>query len=146
MQHTHHVIDMPTGAEIEFHDLTGRVRELIAGSGIRQGQVIVSALHTTCAVTVNENEPRLLQDIPDAMLRLVPKDAEYRHNDIEARGMPDEPRNAHAHVIAMLLGSSQTLSVVDGEPVLGTWQSILFVELDGPRRRRAGVQILGQAY
>lgn len=143
MQYSNHTIEITTGAEIEFHDVTGSIRELITRAGIRHGQVVVSALHTTCAITVNENEPRLLQDIPDVLTRLVPPAAEYLHNDIEARGMPDEPRNAHAHIIAMLLGSSQTLSVAEGDLALGTWQSVLFLELDGPRQRRAHVQLIG---
>ena len=105
----------------------------------------MTSQHTTAAITVNENEPRLLQDVQHFLTRLVPKDAEYLHNDIEARGMPDEPRNAHAHIAAMLLGATVTLGIHGGRLALGQYQSVLFVELDGPRSRQVGVQIGGLA-
>jgi secondary thiamine-phosphate synthase enzyme len=140
-----HVVEIETHAEREFHDLTPQLRGVISESGIRQGWVIVSSLHTTCAVILNENEPRLLGDIKGVLDRLAPKDAYYLHNDIFARNLPDEPLNAHSHIAAILLGASKALSLVDGALVLGTWQSVLFVELDGPRRRKVNVQIIGTA-
>lgn len=144
MSTSHHPLELETGAAMDVHDLTPRLRALVAASGVRHGQMLVSSRHTTAAVTVNENEPRLIEDLKCFLARLVPKDAGYLHNDIEARGMPDEPRNAHAHLAAMLLGHAQTVGVVDGELALGTWQSVLFVELDGPRPRTVSVQIVGE--
>jgi secondary thiamine-phosphate synthase enzyme len=73
--------------------------------------------------------------------RVAPKNDNHLHNDIEARGMPDEPRNAHAHIAAMLFGASQVVPVADGALALGTWPSALFVELDGPRRGTVSIQI-----
>lgn len=143
MKCINHVLEIETSAELEFYDLTPRLRALISASGIWQGWMIVSSLHTTCAVIVNENEPRLLEDIKGVLSRLVPKDAAYLHNDILARNMPDEPLNAHAHIASILLGVTQTLSVFEGAPTLGVWQSVLLVELDGPRQRKINVQIAG---
>lgn len=140
----HQLIAIETRTEREIHDLTPRLREVVAASGIRQGSVLVSSRHTTCAITINENEPRLLEDLKRALARLVPKGAGYLHDDIEARGLPDEPPNADAHLAAMLLGASQTVPVADGTLALGTWQSVLFVELDGPRRRTVSVLIAGE--
>lgn len=143
MKTLHRVIALETTAETEVHDLTPRLRQLLADTGVRDGYMMISARHTTCAITVNENEPRLIEDLKRFLARLVPKSDDYLHNDIEARGMPDEPRNAHAHIAAMLLGAAQVVPVVDGALGFGPWQSVLFVELDGPRRRTASIQIGG---
>ncbi len=143
MKTIHRVIELETTTESEIRDLTARLRQLLGDAGVRNGYLLVSSRHTTCAITINENEPRLIEDLKRFLARLVPKSDDYLHNDIEARGMPDEPRNAHAHIAAMLLGAAQVVPVVDGVLALGTWQSVLFVELDGPRRRTVSVQIGG---
>lgn len=142
MRCLHREIELATGAEVEVHDLTPHLRRLIAENGMHDGYLVVTARHTTCAIAVNENEPRLLDDMARVLARLVPKDGDYRYNDVEARGLPGEPRNAHAHIIATLLGATQTVPVVDGALALGTYPSVLFFELDGPRRRTVGVQIV----
>lgn len=143
MKNSHHIIELATDAEVKVYDLTPRLKELLAQCGVRHGYVLVTSRHTTAAITINENEPRLLEDVQHFLARLVPKDGDYRHNDIVARGLPDEPPNAHAHIAAMLLGTAQTVPVADGALQLGRYQSVLFVELDGPRRRNVGVQICG---
>ena len=102
-------------------------------------------LHTEAVTGLYDLTPQLLEDVQRFLARLVPKDADYLHNDIEARGMPDEPRNAHAHIAAMLLGATVTLGIHGGRLALGQYQSVLFVELDGPRSRQVGVQIGGLA-
>ncbi|HRQ06010.1 MAG TPA: YjbQ family protein [Nitrosomonas halophila] len=99
-----HDCDIETLAERSFHDLMPQLRKLVAEAGVRQGWMIISAMHTTGAIIVNENEPRLLEDIENVLDRLVPKHDDYLHNDIFARTMPDKPRNAHAHIASMLLG------------------------------------------
>jgi secondary thiamine-phosphate synthase enzyme len=74
----------------------------------------------------------------------VPAEADYKHNDIHLRDCPpDEPENAHSHLIALLLGASENIPAVDGELGLGRWQSLMLLELDGPRRRRVNLQIVG---
>lgn len=143
MKALYRLIELETGPGVEVRDLTPQLRSLLADSGVRHGQMVVASRHTTCAITVNENELRLIEDLKNVLARLVPQAGDYLHNDIQARGMPDEPRNAHSHIAAMLLGASQTIPVVDGRLALGTWQSVMFVELDGPRPRTAGVQITG---
>ena len=138
-------IEIETGGSFEVIDITARLREIIERAGIREGQVLITSLHTTVALTVNENEERLLKDMENFFLSVAPPQARYLHNDIHLRDCPpDEPENAHAHLIAMLLGNAEMLTVHDGAPVLGTWQSLLMVELDGPRRRRLAVQVLGE--
>ena len=79
------------------------------------------------------------------MTQLVPPRARYLHNDIHLRDCPpDEPENAHSHLAAMLLGSSEVIPVSAGRLVIGQYQSIMLVELDGPRERNVSVQICGE--
>ncbi len=141
MSITHHVLRLATASATGIYDITPQLRELIARERVDDGWLIVTSQHTTAAITVNENEPRLLEDVQRFLARLVPQDGAYLHNDIEARGMPDEPRNAHAHIGAMLLGATSTLGIHDGRLALGQYQSVLFVELDGPRQRQVSIQL-----
>lgn len=145
MRSVHHRLELTTGKGLSVHNLTEDVRSLVTASGIRDGLVTVTCRHTTTALAVNEDEERLLADIEAFFARLVPADARYLHNDIHLRDCPpDEPENAHAHLAALLLGASESIPLADGELLLGTWQSVLLVELDGPRRRGVGLQIIGE--
>jgi len=133
-----------TAAGICLHDITPFIREEVQASGVSDGIVVISSHHTTTAVTINENEPRLVEDVRVFLERLVPRQDKYFHNDIHLRDCPpDEPENAHSHIAAMLLGSSETVPISAGEPALGTWQSVMLVELDGPRERAVNLHILG---
>jgi secondary thiamine-phosphate synthase enzyme len=146
MQGLFREIGLRTGEGISVHDLTARVRETVAESGVREGMVVVSTPHTTCAVSVNENEERLLMDIAAFFPELVPPNRAWKHNDLHLRRdiPPDEPKNAHSHLIAMMIGHSATLAVHEGAPVLGRYQAVLMLELDGPRDRRCHIQVLGR--
>ena len=143
---------------IAFTDLNNICNEMISKRGIKNGQIIVHSRHTTTAVTINEYEERLVDDARQFLLKLVPPLYPYLHNDLHVRFPPDddrwkgtveewraqEPLNAHCHLIAMLLGQSVTVPICDGKMTLGTWQSILFVELDGERERTVGIQVSGE--
>lgn len=101
--------------------------------------------HTTTAIAINENEERLLVDIQHYLKRLAPPDAPYLHNDLHLRDVPpDEPENAHSHLMAITLSTSEVIPIVEGKLALGTYQSILFLDLDGPRQRTLFVQISGE--
>ncbi len=127
-----------------LHNITPGIREIINASGITEGIVAITSQHTTTAVTINEDEERLREDIRQYFEKLVPADRPYLHNDIHLRDCdPDEPENAHSHLIAMLLGSSESIAVQDGKLLLGQWQSLFMVELDGPRNRNISVQVVG---
>jgi secondary thiamine-phosphate synthase enzyme len=143
----HHWLDIQTHRCLELVDLTAQVRSLVSSSGIHNGQVLVFNHHTTTALAVNEYEPRLLEDIQNYLRRLAAPQETYLHNDLEKRpNIPaDEPRNAHAHLLAMTLHNSECLPIVAGELGLGTYQSILLIELDGPRQRQVLVQLSGAA-
>ncbi|MBI5937748.1 MAG: YjbQ family protein [Betaproteobacteria bacterium] len=145
MRIENHTLHVATFAGINLHDLTPDLRRLVADSHIRNGFVIVASRHSTTAITVNENEGRLLDDARAFFQHLVPAGGDYRHNDLHLLDVPPgEPRNAHSHILAMLLGGSETIPIADGELILGRWQSVLLAELDGPRERGVAVQIVGE--
>ena len=145
MQIKPYTVELSTGQGISLHDITGQIRSCVAGSGVQDGFVSVTSQHTTTALAINEHEPRLLEDIRAFLTRLVPPQERYLHNDIELRDCPpDEPRNAHSHLAAMLLGSSELIALRDGRLVLGQYQSVMLYELDGPRNRRVSVQVFGE--
>ena len=102
------------------------------------------AQHTTTALVINEAEERLMADIASFFRTLVPADDPWQHNDLHRRDVPaDEPRNAHSHLIALMLGSQLSVPIVGGRLGLGRYQSVMLVELDGPRPRQVLVQLLG---
>lgn len=145
MKSRHYELQLTTGADIALHDITSRIREFVNESGIRTGFVVVTSQHTTTALAINENEARLVEDVKAFLKRLIPPGDRYLHNDIHLRDCPpDEPENAHAHLAAMLLGSSESIAVHDGKLVLGQYQSVMLYELDGPRERKVSVQIVGE--
>ena len=137
-------IELETGSGIAIHDLMPQLRGAIQAAGIANGFVTVTSQHTTTALAINENEERLIEDIKVFLSRLIPADDRYLHNDLHLREVPpDEPENAHSHLAAMLLGSSEVVPIINGELVLGQYQSVMLYELDGPRRRRVSVQVYG---
>lgn len=171
--------DGPPRQDISVEDLTSTLNDLLKASGMQQGIIAVISRHTTTAITINEREKRLAQDMAKFFLELVPPDERsettkrqeqrrYFHNDIDQRPDGDEeaqrcrdngwdidhpnslqawrdqePINAHSHLLSMLLGSSESIPVVNGAMVIGQWQSVLLVDLDGPRDRTVGIQLMG---
>ena len=133
---------------MEFVDLTQRLREEIERSGLRTGRIHLQSLHTTLGLAVNENEPLLLTDFQHLLERLAPRDAQYEHDDFSRRLAiaVDEPVNGHAHCRQLLLTGFATLLVEEGDLVLGRWQSVFAVELDGPRHRQLAIQLDGEFF
>jgi octaprenyl-diphosphate synthase len=132
--------------DTEFIDITGRLRNEVRRSGLRTGRVHVQSLHTTVGLAVNENEPLLLRDFGNMLERFVPRGAGYEHDNFAQRfEIPvDEPVNGHAHCKQLLLTGFTTLLVEEGELLLGRWQSVFAVELDGPRQRELAIQLDGE--
>lgn len=122
--------ELSTEKRLELRDVTDRVASHVPVDA--DGTVTVTVRHTTAALTINEAESRLLTDFETALSELVP-DTGWEHDTIDD--------NADSHIRAMLVGPSVTVPVVDGELQLGTWQSILFVECDGPRQRTVSVVV-----
>src|SRR3979411_1745647 len=129
----------------EFVDITDRLRDEVRRAGMRIGRIHLQSLHTTLGLAVNENEPLLLKDFKSLLERLAPATASYEHDDFARRFdiAVDEPVNGHAHCRQLLLTGFATLLVEDGEIVLGQWQSVFAVELDGPRHRQLAIQLDG---
>lgn len=126
------VLAVETRRKTEFVDLTEALRGLAAESGIRRGLLRVFVPHTTAAVTLNEcADPDVRLDLAEALERMVPRQAAYRH----AEG------NAPAHVKASLMGAGETVFIEDGKLVLGTWQGVFLCEFDGPRKRKVWVRL-----
>jgi secondary thiamine-phosphate synthase enzyme len=141
MHHTIDSITLETVEPIQVVDITARVRERLAASGLRNGLATLISRHTTARVNLNESEAQLQRDMVTFLKRLVPRDGDYLHNlaPVDARD------NAHAHLLGLFVNASESIPVAGGELVMGSWQSIFFIELDGPRERRnVTLQFIGE--
>ena len=133
-------IRLETTEPLQLIDITDQVRATVAASGLRNGLVTLISRHTTAYVNLNERETQLQRDMVSFLKRFVPRDGDYRHNIAPV----DDRDNAHSHLLGLLMNASESIPVADGELLLGGWQSVFFVELDGPRPERSvTVQCLG---
>jgi secondary thiamine-phosphate synthase enzyme len=131
------LLRLETEGDGQIVDLTEGVLAVVRQSGVSQGLVSVFATGSTAAVTTMEYEPGGVQDLQAALERLVPRARDYAHNVLNA----DD--NAHAHLRASLVGPSETVPLVGGRLVLGTWQQLVLLDFDTrPRRREVHVQVL----
>lgn len=131
-------ISLKTHGKNDIHDITGSVQSQVSKSGIREGMACVFVVGSTGAVTTVEYEPGLVSDLQDAMERLYPRGIEYEHHRRWGDG------NGHSHVRASMIGPSLTVPVSGGALMLGTWQQIVFMELDvRARSRELIVQVVG---
>ena len=132
-------LELDTPGEVAILDVTERVAEVVRASGVRLGQALVFTTSSTSAVTVAEFEPGLVEeDLPAALERLFPRGLDYGHERRWRDG------NGHSHVRAAFLKPDLVVPVRDGRPFLGTWQQVVFVELDNkPRARRLAVHVWG---
>ena len=122
-----------TKTKREMIDLTARVTEIVASAGLAEGLCSVYTPHATAAIVVNENDdPNVCVDVLDCLDRLIPAGV-WRHDRVDA--------NAAAHIQSAILGPGETIPVHEGKLLLGTWQAVMLVELDGPRERRVVVTV-----
>ncbi len=138
-------IDVQSTTQVEFIDITDKVQEVVDASGIREGQVLVYAPHTTMGIAVNYNEPMLLQDFMRILYKLVPVDDQYSHDLFELRRtkLSDGRSNGHSHCKSLLLGISETIPVEKGKLLITARQSVFAVDFDGARKRDIIVQVIG---
>jgi len=130
----------------EFIDITEEVRNLITSSQVKNGFAVIFSRPTTAAIKINENEPLLLEDMARFLDKVASRNGYYKHNDFSLRTenmTEDECPNGHAHCQQLVLGSSETVPIVNGEIQVGRWQSIFLVELDRPRPREVLIQVMG---
>ncbi len=149
MKTFHHERHLRTTGGLQVTDITEDVAESVRESGIQNGIACVYSPHTTCSVRVNEFENGFLEDFATLLKKLVPSNEYYAHDDWDKRTENICPEdmdfgNGHAHCMSMLLGSAgESIPIRDGELGLGTWQRVLFLELDRERDRRWLVQVVG---
>ncbi len=127
------IIEVTTSRPEELVDITGDVAEIVRGRG--DGICLVSSMHSTGSIFVNENEKGLCKDVLEMLDRVVPADG-WAHDRID--------NNARAHLKSIIVGHSITVQVQDGKLLLGTWQQVFFIEFDGPRGRRVAVTFVGE--
>lgn len=134
-------LTVATNTPVMLIDLTKQIGEVLKRSAVSNGFTIVTTHHTTSAIRVNEPCEHLADDLVTFFEKLVPKKEIYQHNVNSTDGRP----NAHSHLLAWVMGASENIPVKDGVLQLGRWQSLFFVELDGPRpERNVTVTIVGE--
>lgn len=135
MKHyTKHII-LNSNESKEIFNITGQVESIVRDSGINEGLCLVNSMHTTSAIFINEDEAGLKQDLLHIIEKIVPDDLKYKHFG---------DNNAHSHLRSMLMGRGVTIAITNHRLDLGTWEQIIFLELDGPRNRKVLVKIIGE--
>ena len=140
-------INLTTDRGPSFINITGDVQNFIKDSGVKNGYAVVYSKHTTAAIKINEDEPLLIKDMEVFLESLASPDNHYHHNDFSIRTVnmtENEGPNGHAHCQNLLLGTSESIPIIDSELQLGQWQSIFFVELDTSRDRQVLIQVVGE--
>lgn len=132
-------VTVKTAARVVVVNVTAECREALSSVGIARGIAVLTVPHTTCGLCVNEDEPGLRRDLERLASHLVdlvkPPDG-FQHDRVDD--------NARAHLTAVLLGHSVTVPIAEGALVLGTWQSLFLLEIDGPRKRTLDMMFLGE--
>ena len=132
-------VSFRTRGEGDVVDITGEVERVVKKSGIKHGVVHVFAIGSTAAVSTIEYEPGLVEDLSATLERVAPRNAEYKHH------LRWGDYNGHSHIRATIIGPSLEVPVRNSELVLGTWQQIVFIELDvRSRSRRVVVTVMGE--
>ena|SRR3989338_9959702 len=142
----HKTVHLNTTKQFQIFPITRQVEQILFDSKVTSGLCTVFVPHSTASVRLNDNEPLLHQDFMKTIYRLVPLDISYGHDSFESRTQvsANERSNGHAHLKAMLCGSSETMPVIDGHLQLGQHQHVFFLEFDGPRQRYVQITIIGE--
>ena len=136
-------IVIQTSSSFSCHSITERIQSFLDTSQQLEGVVCASTKHTTTALIINEMEERLIMDLERWLEELAPPLQGYKHDDLHLReNIPeDEPKNAHSHMQALLLGNSISVPFKNGNLQLGQYQDVILVELDGPKERNVVISI-----
>lgn len=127
------IINVKTSQRTHLMDITKEVLEVVRKSGIIRGLAHVYSMHTTAAITINENaDPDVTRDISTALDKLIPWQDNYHHME----------GNSAAHLKTSLVGPSELIPIENGKLVLGTWQAVFFCDFDGPRHRKVHVTVM----
>ncbi len=134
-------IEVRTEERTDLVNLTDDIRSLVDTSGIVDGYVQVSSLHTTAGLFMNEWQDALLADIRSMLEGIVPRETYYKHND--PKHSDCDRSNADSHLRNVVLGHSLSVPISQGKLVLGQWQSVILAEFDGPNQRKVFMQVFG---
>ncbi|MGO9239357.1 MAG: secondary thiamine-phosphate synthase enzyme YjbQ [Bryobacteraceae bacterium] len=135
------IVDFITAERTQLMNITERINEIVRRSGISDGIVHLQSLHTTTGLAVGEWQDALLEDFKGFVEMVVARDAHYKHNDPAFSDC--ERHNADSHLKGSLFGQTLLLQVRNAALLLGTWQSLILAEFDGPRSRSIAVQVSG---
>ena len=126
------ILSVKTSERVDFIDITDELASQVQASGVVSGTVVIFVPHTTCGLTINESaDPDVAVDMKMQFSKMVPKENKFRHNE----------GNSDSHIKTSIVGSSETIFIEEGLPVLGTWQGLFLCEFDGPRTRRVYLKI-----
>lgn len=134
-------ITVKTHERTDLVNLSDDIREFVESTGVKDGYVQVSSLHTTAGLIVNEWQDALLADVKNLTESIVPRDTYYKHNDPEFSDC--DRHNADSHLRIVVLGHSASVPIDRGALVLGQWQSVILTEFDGPNQRKVFLQVFG---
>ena len=134
-------ITVRTHERTDLVNLSDEIRGFAESTGVNDGYVQVSSLHTTAGLIVNEWQDALLSDVKSLSESIVPRDSYYKHNDPEFSDC--DRHNADSHLRIVVLGHSVSVPIEKGDLVLGRWQSVILTEFDGPNQRKVFMQVFG---
>ena len=134
-------IAVKTSERSELINLSDEIKAFVEATGIVDGYVQVSSLHTTAGLFMNEWQDALLTDMKSMIEQIVPRDTYYRHNDPEFSDC--DRHNADSHLRNVVVGHSLSVPISQGKTVLGQWQSVILAEFDGPNQRKVFMQVFG---
>ncbi len=120
-----------------YINITSHIEKAVCKSGIREGIILVNAMHITASVYINDDEPGLIQDYDEFLEKLAPQGLPYRHHDTGED-------NGDAHIKRQLMGREVVVALTNGELDFGPWEQIFYAEFDGRRKKRVLVKIIGE--
>lgn len=126
-----------TKDRIEFINITDKVEQAVRKSGIKEGFALVSAMHITASVFINDDEQGLIEDYKEWLHKLVDVKKDYKHN------LTGED-NAYAHLMRTIMGREAVVAITNGKLDFGTWERIFYAEFDGQRKKRVMIKIIGE--
>lgn len=136
MKHFRQELTFTTPTRRAYLNITPQVAEAVRASGVREGLVLVNAMHITASVYINDDESGLLQDYDDFLERVAPHTGAYRHNNTGED-------NGDAHIKRQLMGREVVVAITDGRLDFGPWEQIFYGEFDGRRPKRVLVKVIG---
>ena len=141
------IIKISSKNKFEMVDISDQVEDIVKESGIVNGLVNIQSLHTTASIFIQEKETGLRVDIVNFLQKVVDQSCYYQHDDFNIRTenmCDDECANGASHIMNMIISTATTLNIVNNKIQFGTWQKIIFIELDRARERKIAIQVIGE--